>query len=805
MASSNADAMQGELRGRPDGLEKSPLEAVAAAAASVSSALHKLEPRLHVPRHLDLFSHAIHNYVDEMEADSIAHDVVAGQDHRIHHPLPLASLDSFVVFPTSTTTMSTVNALLDDALLHLSSVDASAMSLETKYHDIWQDIDRDRMARDRQRLQQRFRQWKQTTHLHKLVRGKSLRGHFRRVARCFDRWRVRTTQRRRATVKFTIAMQSHQARVFSAWRLACQRRHDAGRLRKDALARHLKAHFTSWRRFARCSRGLRGLVSARHFASVESTFREWKAMVPVQKRQRQAIHLLQKTVSAALSIRGLRSWRAAVVLWRAEELRRREELKRQRAIKASVLRAWKRRVHVNQTSDGHLKRVKRRWLAQSFQSWRHHWLDAKSHQPTTWPPEIVGLWLVALFQLPQEAAAGCNVHGHELLSLPSILAQTRQPLNPLLERLLPKMPLFFCSMDHRVKLLDAIASLKKSTATRLSKDMFMQQRLAKLATVTDYASLRQFCAQDRDLVLYVRQLDTMRVDQFLALGPEALASAMQCHREDLVELFLTAQNQLRMAAGSGAVRRAAGDDALVHSRSDGSGWNVAAWLESMRLSQYEGTFRRHGMTSIEAVRHLSHDILRHELQVQSKLHRDRILQFAAQFTHAAPAAFRLRLALAHVDDVPKAASPTQRKQQRQQPAMLQKQVRTLFFAVCRWLENEPSPASLERLYLSMQSNSEGRHVSKASFAHAIRAMNIGLTSAHVHSMWQAMTTIGHVNYTEFMHFFIDLFQQRRAMLELAIQTLEDYKNKPDYTDQLQQLMHALARAGEILIAAGVGV
>ncbi|KAF0708003.1 hypothetical protein As57867_006459, partial [Aphanomyces stellatus] len=84
----------------------------------------RTQPRLHVPHQMDLLAHAMQPYVTAAaEPESIAGDV-ARRD-RIHHSLALPTPDAFVILPASTN-LSTVNALLDDALHRLHGLSTSS-------------------------------------------------------------------------------------------------------------------------------------------------------------------------------------------------------------------------------------------------------------------------------------------------------------------------------------------------------------------------------------------------------------------------------------------------------------------------------------------------------------------------------------------------------------------------------------------------------------------------------------------------------------------------------------------------------
>ncbi|KAF0698537.1 Aste57867_10864 [Aphanomyces stellatus] len=761
---------------------------------------------------MDLLAHAMQPYVTAAaEPESIAGDV-ARRD-RIHHSLALPTPDAFVILPASTN-LSTVNALLDDALHRLhglstsSNVSGTVAALDDKYADIWEEIDRDRLAAQQLRLRRHFDWWRGAAKQLKAVRHHGLRGHRRRVARLFAGWRRRATQMHAVKLKATACLTTTKTRTFRAWH-AWRQRHQVVQCRGQAARAHAFLRlFVRWRHFATRHVVVRRLAHQRRHVTLGGCFRAWRTFVPHLRQKRRAARSLVATLTTSLLARGLHAWQLQTAAHQRHVLQLKAEAARRHESKAMVFRHWKRQLAVvHETEQRHHVATRRR-LHAHFAAWKEYWVQLRARRPSTWTPDIVALWLAAHFNLPREAVGDCHVTGHDLLALPAKLA-AQSSTCPLLERLLPKLPLFFCSAEHRLQLLDGIVALSKSHATRLSKDMLDQQRATKLSAVHDYASLRHFLAQDRDLILYVRQLDTMPAEEFVHLNPNVLATAMKCHRDDHLALFHACQEQLRQA-----MRAPYRDDPRA------ADFDLATWLATLRLSQYDAAFRRHGVTTLDHVRGLTHDTLRYAMQIKSKLHRDRILQFAAATAstpsnvprHVSPV-FRVKLALANVDDDgPPTSSfgmsqphPTHHHHPPAQvphgAARLHKQVRTLFFAICRWLEDQPT-ATLERLFRTMQSGEN--HVTKTSFAHALRTMNMGLTSAHVHAMWQVLpSTKPHgVAYAAFIRFFVDVFEQRFAMLQLAIQTLDD-RGKPEANVQLLQLTTALKRSGEILAAAGV--
>ncbi|ETW03222.1 hypothetical protein H310_05625 [Aphanomyces invadans] len=779
-----------------------------------------MQPRLHVPSSMATVSAAIRDYVAEIEPESIAEDL--SLHRRIHHAVAHPSLDSHVLLLPSTS-LSTVNSLLDDAFKHLTALTpAEDITLKDKYHDIWADIEADRAKHHRDLLTRHMHAWAATAKGRHAAGRLGQHGHQRRVVRCFHAWRRRSAQRRRAAVKCSLAMRAFQARAFHAWIALHIRLKLVIRKHGDARQRRFKCIFMAWRTHVSRRRAVQRMADRQNRTTIEAWFHEWKAAAAVRGQQRRSIHRLGRTMASAQVAHCFFQWTKQVTLMQVADALRTRRDQRTQDVQRTVLQRWRRRARLVVVAGHRFDTCQRRQLAECFRDWKDRWHQYRTIKPATWTCETVGLWLGAVFQLPLDAARACQVSGHELMSLPSRLAQS--PLHardPVLERLLPTLPLFFCSADHCLQLVDAIASLSKTNATRVSKDIQMQHRLAKLERVTDFLSLRHWCAQDRELIAYVRQLDALGMHSFLQLDGEDLVAALKCHRPEHVSLLVAGQQRLRSIQATHPKLVTSPGDPI----DDSASFSLASWLDSMHLSQYEPAFRRHDITSVAQLSRLTHDILRHTLRIQSKLHRDRILEFAADVAAShnqhhrvrqAPA-FRLKLALSHVDQPPPRSNHshtgTASPKMAMTSASLAKQVRTLFFSICRWLEGQSPPhhATLDRLYAAMQAASHG-HITKASFAHGLRALNAGFTSAHVHAMWETIPkakTDGRVGYEAFVRFFIGIFEQRRAMLQLAIQSLGGGRREGHHGEssqdggQLSQLLHALARSDDILARAGV--
>ncbi|RHY46098.1 hypothetical protein DYB30_006497 [Aphanomyces astaci] len=736
-------------------------------------------PRLHVPSSMASISSSFQEYVNDIEPDSIADDLA--HHRRIHHAVAHPSLDSHVLFLPSTS-VSTVNSLLDDALKHLSSLTpADDVALEDKYHDIWADIEADRARTLRDLLSRTFRSWATTSKVRHAARRLGQHGHKRRVARCFRAWCRRSTQRHHVALKFALAMKAFQLRSFRAWAKHYSRSKLVHHKHSHARTRHFKGMFLKWKTFSSRRRCAGKLAQKHHQATIDRCFHEWKATAAIRRQQRRAVLRLGHTLGSAQVGRRFVKWKQQVVASQMADVFRHRRHQRTRDLQCDIFRRWRRRARLVIVAGRRFDNVHNRQMGRCFHDWKTQWHQHRTLKPATWTCDTVGLWLAALFQLPPDAARACQATGHDLLSLPSRLStmsmsQKSPPTNSVLEKLLPTLPLFFCSAEHRLQLVDGIASLSKTNATRLSKDILTQQRVAKLDNVHDFLGLRyagpvkpvdrkgvnlvagrHWCAQDRELIMYVRQLDSVGLHMFLQLEPDDLGPALKCHRPEHVALLLAGQRRLQFLQvrlsfisnfhlcvlhlydHSIVTNQAAQPVSTPNVAQATDEFNLSTWLHAMHLSLYEPSFRQHGITSASQLSQLTPDILRHTLHIPSKLHRDRILQFAAGLyanranqpppTAKQGPAFRMQLALSHIDTTtssPVKAKPTG-------SATLAKQVRTLLFSICRWLEAQTPPhrATLDSLYAAMQATSQG-HITKTSFAHGLRAMNAGFTSAHVY-------------------------------------------------------------------------
>ncbi|RHY15684.1 hypothetical protein DYB25_003200 [Aphanomyces astaci] len=736
-------------------------------------------PRLHVPNAMASISSSFQEYVNDIEPDSIADDLA--HHRRIHHAVAHPSLDSHVLFLPSTS-VSTVNSLLDDALKHLSSLTpADDVALEDKYHDIWADIEADRARTLRDLLSRTFRSWATTSKVRHAARRLGQHGHKRRVARCFRAWCRRSTQRHHVALKFALAMKAFQLRSFRAWAKHYSRSKLVHHKHSHARTRHFNGMFLKWKTFSSRRRCVGKLAQKHHQATIDRCFHEWKATAAIRRQQRRAVLRLGHTLGSAQVGRRFVKWKQQVVASQMADVFRHRRHQRTRDLQCDIFRRWRRRARLVIVAGRRFDNVHNRQMGRCFHDWKTQWHQHRTLKPATWTCDTVGLWLAALFQLPPDAARACQATGHDLLSLPSRLStmsmsQKSPPTNSVLEKLLPTLPLFFCSAEHRLQLVDGIASLSKTNATRLSKDILTQQRVAKLDNVHDFLGLRyagpvkpvdrkgvnlvagrHWCAQDRELIMYVRQLDSVGLHMFLQLEPDDLGPALKCHRPEHVALLLAGQRRLQFLQvrlsfisnfhfcvlhlydHSIVTNQAAQPVSTPNVAQATDEFNLSTWLHAMHLSLYEPSFRQHGITSASQLSQLTPDILRHTLHIPSKLHRDRILQFAAGLyanranqpppTAKQGPAFRMQLALSHIDTTtssPVKAKPTG-------SATLAKQVRTLLFSICRWLEAQTPPhrATLDSLYAAMQATSQG-HITKTSFAHGLRAMNAGFTSAHVY-------------------------------------------------------------------------
>jgi hypothetical protein len=90
------------------------------------------------------------------------------------------------------------------------------------------------------------------------------------------------------------------------------------------------------------------------------------------------------------------------------------------------------------------------------------------------------------------------MNGQELLALAPQLAAHGLGSDPepdhSLDRLLPTLPLFFCSNEHRAQLLEGILALStKKTArakSRIANDVLATHRSDEIQALTDFRSFR---------------------------------------------------------------------------------------------------------------------------------------------------------------------------------------------------------------------------------------------------------------------------------------------------------------------------
>ncbi|KDO35681.1 hypothetical protein SPRG_18841 [Saprolegnia parasitica CBS 223.65] len=487
--------------------------------------------------------------------------------------------------------------------------------------------------------------------------------------------------------------------------------------------------------------------------------------------------------------------------------------------------AWRTRVRLLRRIAAKYRRAVGQVVAHTFQRMkrfaqrsRTFYLARKALRPETWTCDLVGIWLTALFRLPLEIAASCQVSGTELLQLGSRLhIDLHQPSSwaaTSLERLLPQMPLFFCASHHRMVLLEAISALASPVVSQAARDALARHRRSQLAMVTDLSSLRYFWAQDRELLVYVRRLDQLSLASFLSLETDGLLRVFQPQKPSHLTLLAACQAQLR--DHDTVVPLPASPPRSPPTSSQPL--DIAAWLTSVHLAQYIPRFFQAHIDSREKLEALDHAALRDRLYIHSKLHRDRLLKYITELKHLQSppkhiplkkghvpmaASFRLKLALNHVDET--TALPVKPKVAG--TAKLQKQLRALFFSVCRAMEEREW--SLDQLYAAMQSTSVSGIVAKTQFAHVLRGWAIGLSSAHIQAMWEALARMDPsskrgVGYTAFMTFFLDVLEQRYELLALAIQTLQDESHKGEkQREQLSQLLQSAGRARRILTLAGV--
>ncbi|OQR84054.1 hypothetical protein ACHHYP_13930 [Achlya hypogyna] len=790
----------------------------AASAASVPlqpplpHTLSATGPRLHVPRQVGLFAEAVGGYVVEHDTNSIAGDV--RRMERTHHALALPSSDNYMVLP-STTSMSTVTSLLQDAFQHLSAlapVDTVVSTLEDKYADIWAEIAVAKAAENGARLRRVFAGWKQRAQLLHLVTTRADRAHARRLHRLFIAWRSRVRLLARVAAKFARATSAHVATVFQRLKRFAARSRKVQAKHRRALQTVRRGIFARWRAWAAVRRRLHRHQRRRNLKAARAAFALWRARLPVWRQTKRAVARLARALNRGHLRLQFTTWRQNHGrLCDALQERRRLALRRTFVLEC-CFKAWKRQLMLHYRIKRKQKAARQAAVANAMAMWKQYWLGRRALRPATWTCDLVGIWLAALFHLPLEIAATCHVTGQELLELgPKLHIDLHQPSSwaaTSLERLLPQMPLFFCASHHRMQLLEAISALASPVASQAARDALARHRQSQLAMVTDLTSLRYFWAQDREMLVYVRRLDTLSLDGFLGLSTEALLRFFQPQKESHLTLLRACQEQLRgRPTAPSPLKTPTAPPPL----------DVAGWLESVHLAQYIPRFLQARIDSREKLAALDHAALRDRLYIHSKLHRDRLMQYITELRHSPEtpatfvplkkthvplaASFRLKMALNHVDDT---TAPTA-KPRTAATAKLQKQIRTLFFTLSRAMEDREW--SLEELFTALQSSAGA--VTKANFAHLLRDWSCGLSSAHIHAMWEALARADPgakrgVGYTAFMTFFVDVFEQRYQLLTLAIQTLQDQAHKSEkQREQLGQLLQSAGRTRRILTLAGV--
>ncbi|EQC39177.1 hypothetical protein SDRG_03383 [Saprolegnia diclina VS20] len=776
-------------------------------------------PRLHVPKQVGLFAEAVHEYVAEHEDSSIAADV--SHYGRMHHALALPTSDNFMVLP-STTSMSTVASLLSDAFKHLDALapnhNSAVATLEDKYADIWAEIEATKALDNKNRLRRAFSGWKKRALLLNVVRKMSVRAYDRRRFRIFVAWRTRVRLLRRIKVKYRRAVVQVVAYTFQRMKLYAQRSRTIAHKHRRARAKTLHHLFGRWKHHVQLARRVHRCRRKVCLKTLRVAFRSWRTRLAAWRQLKRGVrHLISPLRTMHLRLRWYQWQQQHAICGRQVQLRR-DQAQRRRFVLERCFKAWKRQLMLRYRTERAKKRRHRDSVRDVVATWRQYYLARKALRPETWTCDLVGIWLTALFRLPLEVATTCQVSGAELLQLgPRLHIDLHQPSSwaaTSLERLLPQMPLFFCASHHRMVLLEAISALASPVASQAARDALARHRRSQLAMVTDLSSLRYFWAQDRELLVYVRRLDQLSLASFLRLEMDGLLRVFQPQKPSHLTLLAACQAQLRAHDAAVTVPTSPPRSPITPSQP----LDIAVWLTSVHLAQYIPRFFQAHIDSREKLEALDHAALRDRLYIHSKLHRDRLLKYITELKHVQSppphiplkkghvpmaASFRLKLALNHVDET--TAPPVRPKVAG--TAKLQKQLRALFFSVCRGMEDREW--SLDQLYTAMQSTSVSGVVAKTQFAHVLRSWSIGLSSAHIQAMWEPLarmdpTSKRGVGYTAFMTFFLDVFEQRYELLALAIQTLQDESHKGEkQREQLSQLLQSTGRVRRILTLAGV--
>ncbi len=173
-------------------------------------------------------------------------------------------------FPASTS-ISTVHALLDDALKHLTPLTHATEALDDKFQDMWDEIRRSRAAEDYACRTQLFQTWKQRIVCTRAVQVYANRAHARRCHRLFRAWKHHMERCRTVRHKFMVSLQTKRQQQLHNW-LALATRNKQGRLKqKQAQDRDLRVRFQTWRATAQRSR----LVRERAHHATQQHMRQW--------------------------------------------------------------------------------------------------------------------------------------------------------------------------------------------------------------------------------------------------------------------------------------------------------------------------------------------------------------------------------------------------------------------------------------------------------------------------------------------------------------------------------------------------
>ncbi|OQR90029.1 hypothetical protein THRCLA_22600, partial [Thraustotheca clavata] len=761
-----------------------------------------------------LFSEAVQSYVNEFDTNTIAHDVSRHQ--RIHHPLALPSPENYSI-PLLTTSMSTVTSLLDDAFKHLSTLappDTIVATLEDKYSDIWEEIETAKAAENKIRLRKAFCGWNKRANTLHIVSKLSKQACRKRMIRLFYGWRDRIRLLRQVDHKFQRVWRRFVAITFKLLMHYADTSHQVTRMHRKAKRSKLSELLWRWRQWATRKHFIANQVRKARRKRLRKIFTHWRSRIPVWRQTKRTLFKIARPLNRAFLQCQFNQWK---MNHRQIELDI-KEAKRQSALRIYRLercfKAWKRYLMLHYRIARAIRRRQIVSVQESMVKWQQYWRSRRSLRPNTWTCDLVGIWLATLFHLPIEVAASCQVNGNELLQLASRLQiDLHQPsswASTSLERLLPQMPLFFCSSNHRMVLLEAITALANPLTSKAARETLAQQRNAQITMIMDFASLRHFFAQDRELLAYVRRLDHLSLEMFINLSTEELVDTFQPQKDSHLALLVVCQQQLQ----KNRIKSSSPPKEVPQSQD----MDVAAWLESIHLAQYIPRFFQAHINTREELAKLDHLALRDRLYIHSKLHRERLLNYITELRHQPhaqnttqiplkkphvpmAASFRLKMALNHIDDTTSVKTTTTKAPT---TAKLQKHIRSLFFTIARALEEREW--TLEHLFLSLQSSSG--NVTTSKFAQWLREWNCGFTSAQINAMWEAMalreTRKNGVNYTTFMAFFINVFEQRYQLLTVAIQTLQDQAEKSEkQREQLTQLLQSVGRTRRILTLAGV--